>query len=93
MDLEGVKSNRDAIGAQVQVTAGKLLVYREKQNGVGFGSSDSPTLHFGLGKAPKIDEVKVTWPSGATQAFTDVPIDTRITLREGESWKKWNKNN
>ena len=88
VDLEGIKSNRDGVGAQLQVTAGKFIVYREKQNGVGFGSSDAPTVHFGIGKSPRIDQLKITWPSGLVQSFGDVPVDTRITVREGESWKR-----
>ncbi len=88
VDIEGVKSNRDAVGAQLQVTAGKLTVYREKQMGVGFGSSDAPTIHFGIGKNTRIDQLKIMWPSGLTQSFGDVPIDTRVTIREGESWRK-----
>ncbi len=86
VDLEGTKSNRGAIGAVVIVTAGDLTVLRERKSGQGFGSTDAPTLAFGLGKAEKIDRVEIRWPSGAVQTFDDVPLDRRIFVREGERW-------
>ena len=87
VDLEGVESNRDALDARVVVTAGELLVMREKKNGEGFGSSSSPTLEFGLGENERVDRMEVHWPSGQKQVFLDLAVDQRIYLREGEDWK------
>ncbi|MBM3789112.1 MAG: hypothetical protein FJW35_02050, partial [Acidobacteria bacterium] len=50
--------------------------------------SNSPTVEFGIGKATKIDSLEIRWPSGLVQSFNDVPIDRRIALREGGSWKE-----
>jgi tetratricopeptide (TPR) repeat protein len=89
VDLEGRESNRDALDAKLIVRAGKLRLLREVHNGEGFGSSNTPTVEFGLGRAERIDRLEVHWPSGKVQSFEDVPIDSRIFLREGERWRPW----
>ncbi len=84
--LEGVDSNREGIDAKVLVTAGGRTLLRERRNGEGFGSSNSPALEFGLAGADKVDRVEIRWPSGAVQTFDDAPLDARIFVREGEKW-------
>ncbi|MCZ6597936.1 MAG: FG-GAP-like repeat-containing protein [Planctomycetota bacterium] len=86
VDLEGDKSNRGAIGARLIVHAGGRGFLREIGNGEGFGSSNTPTVEFGLGQAEEIERLEIRWPSGAAQTFDDVPIDARIFVREGEGW-------
>jgi len=85
VDLVATRSNRDAIGTRVTVVAGGRRILREKGNGEGFGSSNAPTLHFGLGRAASIDRVEVRWPSGAVQRLEDIRPDTRITVREPDA--------
>lgn len=86
VDLQGTKSNRDAVGAQLLVSAGTLRMRREASNGEGFGSSNPRTVHFGLGKNPKAERLEIRWPSGLVQVFTDLPADQRVFVREGEGW-------
>jgi tetratricopeptide (TPR) repeat protein len=86
VDLEGSESNLEGLDTKLIVHAGELQILREVHNGVGFGSSDSPTMELGLGTAQQIDRLEVHWPSGQVQTFDDVPIDRRIFLREGEHW-------
>ena len=50
IDLSQDGPNSLAVGAGVTVQAGELKIYKEVTSGRGFGSSDPPTLHFGLGK-------------------------------------------
>ncbi len=89
VDLQGVKSNRYAVGAQLTVKAGELIVYREVKGGEGFGSTNPYRQHFGLGKAAKIDSLEIRWPSGARQSFRDVAPDQIIAVREdAQSWTK-----
>jgi hypothetical protein len=80
--LAGRAPNRDAIGAEVRVrTAGGTLlrqVYTER----GIASSEPASLHFGLGAAPRIDEVQIHWPGGASQTLRDLPVDCIITIPE-----------
>jgi len=87
VDLEGVKSNRGGIGASLLLRAGALTVLREMKDGEGFGSSNSPTVEFGLGPHAKIDSLEIRWPSGVVQRFEDLRPDTGIRVREGERWR------
>ena len=50
VELRGVKSNRMAVGAQITVKAGDLLVYREVKGSEGFGATSMFRQHFGLGR-------------------------------------------
>lgn len=83
--LQGVKSNRDAIGAivVVQTEAGKQSQY--VQAGSGFLAQHSKELTFGLGKRHGAIHATVQWPSGLVQTLNDLPPGHRVVLREGES--------
>ncbi len=85
IDLEGTTSNRDGFGTKITVKAGDLTLKKEKRNGVGFGSSDSPTVEFGLGQESTVDRLRIWWPSGLEQTFENIPINQWIHIREGES--------
>ena len=67
VSLTGTKSNRSAIGARVIVTVGARKMTEEVMSGGSYYSQNSFTLHFGLGRAVKADEVEVHWPSGIVQ--------------------------
>ena len=58
---------RTAIGAQVQVIAGKLVINREVNPSTGYLGSNDQRLHFGLGNAPRYDAIRVYWPDGDGQ--------------------------
>jgi tetratricopeptide (TPR) repeat protein len=89
VDLRGVKSNRYAVGAQLTVKAGGLLVYREVKGGEGFGATNPYRQHFGLGKATKIDSLEIRWPGGTIHKFTDLQPNQIIALKEDEpQWKR-----
>jgi len=88
--LIGKKSNPDAVGAKVTYQAGDLKRSRTKVGGGSYLSSHDPRIVLGLGKHEKIDWLEIKWPlpSGATQRFTEPPVDRYITLVEGENkWK------
>ena len=82
VDLRGVKSNRFAVGAQLTVKAGGLLVYREVKASEGFGATNPYRQHFGLGKHAKIDSLDVRWPSGEKHSFANLDVNQIISLRE-----------
>jgi hypothetical protein len=65
--LRGTKSNRSAIGARVTLRAGDRTQMREVKSGASFLSQSDLRLHFGLGDAKAIDELKIRWPSGRLQ--------------------------
>jgi hypothetical protein len=81
--IGNVASNRAAIGAVVEVSAADLRLLRHVQGGTGQGCQDSPYLHFGLGEETSVDEIRVTFPGGATVTF-DGPFeaDQRLWLFE-----------
>jgi hypothetical protein len=85
--LTGAKSNRSAIGARVTVrgtAAGKERVWvNEVRSGSSYNSSSDLRLHFGLGPAPALREVEVSWPSGLVEVFPAPSIDRITALTEG----------
>ena len=81
--LEGVRSNRSAIGARVVCKAGALSQIDEVRSGGSYLSQNDLRLHFGLGEHRSVDLLEVRWPSGSADRFTDLKADTWIHIREG----------
>ena len=67
LKLVGTDSNRDAIGACVRLTAGGKTMMRQVEAGSGYASQMMLPLHFGLGKADRVDGIEIRWPSGLVQ--------------------------
>ncbi|TXT36400.1 MAG: hypothetical protein FD138_994, partial [Planctomycetota bacterium] len=85
LQLRGVESNRDAIGAVVKVTVGRRTRTKQLTAGDGFQASNHRQLLFGVGDSVTVDELSVRWPSGREQSFRDVRIDTEYLLIEGRT--------
>ncbi len=83
--LSGKGKNVQGLGAKVWLYAGGNVQYLEQMPTRGYQSSVSPVLHFGLGKAPRIDSLKVTWPTGKQQVLRGVQPDQVLALREAEA--------
>lgn len=84
VELVGVKSNRDAVGARVSVVVGGKSQMREVTLGDGYGSQNSLRQHFGLGNAAAVDTLTVRWPrSGIVQTFHNIAADRIIEIAEG----------
>ena len=81
--LEGAASNRDAVGARVAVVAGGRRRVAWRIGGGSYQSASDPRLHFGLGDAPRVESVEVTWPSGRVDRYADLPAPSGYLLREG----------
>ena len=80
--LVGTKSNRDGIGARVEVFAGGKRHTAERVGGSGYLSQDDSRLHFGLGAATAIDKLIVRWPSGREQTLEKLSVDRVLTVEE-----------
>ena len=80
--LKGTKSNRDGIGAKVEVTAGARHWLEERVAESGYLSQDDGRLHFGLGSAATVDKVVVHWPSGRDQTLEKQSVDRVLTVEE-----------
>lgn len=85
IQLKGVRTNRDGIGAHVKVTAGDLTLLDEVHSGRGYQSHFGIRLHFGLGNRDKIDRIEVSWIGGDIDVFENISVDQLITLTEGGS--------
>lgn len=82
LKLVGTSSNKDAIGAVIDVTIGANTFRRFVQSQISFQSQNSLTQIIGVGTATTIDEVKVTWPSGLVGVYTNVAANQTLTLLE-----------
>lgn len=76
------KSNRDGIGARVEVFAGDRRWTAERVAGSGYLSQDDDRMHFGLGAAESIDKIVIHWPSGREQTLGKQAVDRVITVEE-----------
>lgn len=82
--LQGVKCNRDAVGARITWTAGGVTRSRLKNAGGSYLSSHDPREILGLGTATQVDSLEIHWPapSGQVQRITDLKADRYITIVE-----------
>jgi enediyne biosynthesis protein E4 len=87
--LEGTASNRDAVGAWVNMSVAGRRQIAWRAGGGSYQSASSPRLHFGLGSHERIDRVEVVWPSGRVGRFQDLVADRGYLLREGSAEPKF----
>ncbi len=80
--LIGTRSNRDGIGAKVQLVTGGVTQIREVKSGSSYASGSDTRLLFGLGMHQHVQKITVVWQSGTTQELDDAPINTYITIVE-----------
>jgi len=75
-------SNRDGIGARVEVFAAGKRWTAERVAASGYLSQDDGRLHFGLGAAKTMDKIVVHWPSGREQTLEKQDVDRVLTVEE-----------
>lgn len=80
----GTYSNRDAIGARIDVRIGERWLVREVSSTSGYISGQPLLCHFGLGAAQRVDELVVRWPRGGETRLFDVAADQRLEIVEPE---------
>jgi hypothetical protein len=85
LDLVAARSNRDAVGARVTVSAGGVTQLREQNGGMHRFSQNYPRLHFGLGPHEVVDRVDVTWPNGSVASYWGLSPDRVVVLTERAS--------
>jgi hypothetical protein len=83
--LEGTHSNRDAVGARVEVEAGDRTIVRQRKGGGSIASAHDPRLLIGLGQASVARSVTIRWPSGRVDRHRDLPADATYAIREGST--------
>jgi hypothetical protein len=83
IELVGTESNRDGLGAQVEVEAGPLKMTKQNDGKSGYLSQSSMPLYFGLGDTVRIDRITIRWPSGREQVLTEgLVADSLMTIEE-----------
>jgi hypothetical protein len=83
LDLEGVDSNRDGVGAKVFATAGGKVQLREQNGGYHRWSQNHPRVHFGLAGNSTVTELRVEWPNGPVDTIPNVAADRIYRVTEG----------
>jgi hypothetical protein len=83
--LEGVKSNRDGIGARIKVVTKAGTQYNHQTSSVCYASSSLGPVHFGLGADSVAKTVEITWPSGVVQTLENVPANQTLKVVESAS--------
>ena len=81
--LVGSRSNRDGFGARVEIRTGELSQYREARANSSFESASDPRLHFGSGKAARVEAITVHWPSGTLDNIGPEATDQELVVEEG----------
>ncbi len=80
--LEGMISNRSAIGARVLLRCGGTMQAQALVSQSSFYSSNDPRLHFGLGSCRAAD-LEIFWPNGGHDSLKGVEANQLITIKEG----------
>jgi hypothetical protein len=83
--LVGTRSNRDAVGARVEVEAGGRTVSRQRKGGGSLESAHDPRLLIGLGPAATVARLRILWPSGAVSTRRDLKVDRAYLIVEPEA--------
>jgi len=86
----GTKSNRSGIGARIKCVTrvpGETKPHEqidEVRSGGGYFSQHDLRIHFGLGKAEKVDLIEIRWPSGQIETLKDIKPNQLLYVKEGE---------
>jgi hypothetical protein len=85
INLVGVKSNRDAIGARLTLKSAGQTQKIWQTGGGSFQSASSRRLHVGLGEKQKVDFIEIQWPSGQQDSYNDLNSNKRYRMTEGST--------
>ncbi len=83
--LVGRRSNRDAIGARIRlISASGFVQYNHVTTSVGYASSSTRRVHFGLGRDSSARRIEIHWPGGREQVLEDVAAGQVLVVEEPE---------
>lgn len=85
INLQGNQSNRNGIGARIEIYGPWGKQIRDVQSGTGFQNMSTITAHFGLGTATQVDQVVIKWPSGIIDAINNVSSNQNLLIVEASS--------
>ena len=85
VNLQGVQSNRNGIGARIEIYGSWGKQIRDVQSGTGFQNMSTLTAHFGIGQATVIDQLIIKWPSGIVDVISNPSPNQSLMVVEGSS--------
>jgi hypothetical protein len=93
--LQGTKSNRDAIGAQLEITIEDMLenppkertIYRQRKGGVSMQATNDPRVLVGVGPTSRVKKVIIQWPSGIVSTLENLEVDREYKVVEPKDGK------
>ena len=85
IDLQGVTSNRDGIGAKVILQTEDRIQVRQQGGGMHSFSQNHARIHFGLGAHQKVDKLTIYWPGGTVQHLVDIQANQILQVKEQAS--------
>ena len=84
LDLTGFADNKTALGVKVEVFASGLWQKWELPGASGYATQAPPQILVGLGRADRIDMLRILWPTGVLQDEIDLPTGPVITMKEAD---------
>ena len=85
LDLQGVLSNREGIGARIELFDENFYQSFYTVSGTGFLGQNSRKIHAGLGNRQIIDSIRITWPTGHIDRFEEVEANQILKIEEGQT--------
>ena len=83
VSLVGMESNRNAIGARLEIFGDWGIQIREVRAGESYGIANSMVSYFGLGNSESIDSITIHWPSGLVQTEYNLNVNSKVRIVEG----------
>jgi hypothetical protein len=83
--LQGESPHQRGIGSKLILTAGgqKQHIYHTPYRG--YMSTMDDRVHFGLGRARRVDSLEVVWPDGRYQVLTDLDVDRLLIVKQADA--------
>lgn len=85
INTQGEESNRNGIGARIEITSALGTQIRDVRSGEGFRFMSTLNTHFGIGSDTEIEELVIKWPSGTVDIISNPEINTAHLITEGET--------
>ncbi|MDH5599630.1 MAG: CRTAC1 family protein, partial [Cyclobacteriaceae bacterium] len=82
VDLNGTISNKNAVGARLELTTNGKTIIRRIGCGESYSSQHSNSQYFGVGSNTLIDELIIKWPSGNSSILNNIPANQKISIEE-----------
>ena len=83
--LEGDQVNKFGVGSTVKIYHNNKIYVQEQMPSRGFQSSMDYVMTIGLGKATKVDSLRIIWPNNKTQKWDNIEVNSTLTLKQSEA--------